>query len=53
MDKKYYVYGLFEEDKDTPFYIGKGSGRRIIRYSLDDTRHGYMLVCKFKNLKAV
>ena len=35
MDKKYYVYGLFEEDKDTPFYIGKGSGRRIIRYSLD------------------
>lgn len=52
MDKKYYVYGLFEEDKDTPFYIGKGSGRRIIRYSLDDTRHGYMLVCKFKNLKA-
>lgn len=52
MDGKYYVYGLFEEGVELPFYIGKGSGRRVERYSLDDNRnHGYMLKCKIKNLK--
>lgn len=29
MNKIYYVYGLFEKDKDEPFYIGKGKGYRI------------------------
>lgn len=52
MDNKYYVYGLYEEGAELPFYIGKGSGRRVKRYSLDDTRKiGYLLQCKFKNLK--
>ena len=51
MDKKYYVYGLFEESSDTPFYIGKGCDRRARRYSLDKKPHSYMLECKFKNLK--
>lgn len=51
MDKKYYVYGLYEEGSELPFYIGKGSGRRVERYNLDDTKHGYMLLCKFQNLK--
>jgi transposase len=52
MENKYYVYGLYEEGVELPFYIGKGSGRRIKRYSLDDKRKiGYLLQCKFKNLK--
>jgi transposase len=52
MENKYYVYGLYEEGVDLPFYIGKGSGRRVKRYSLDDKRKiGYLLQCKFKNLK--
>jgi transposase len=52
MINKYYVYGLFEEGNDLPFYIGKGSGRRIKRYSLECKKlHSYMLECKFKNLK--
>jgi hypothetical protein len=52
MKNKYYVYGLYEEGSDTPFYIGKGSGRRVRRYSVDKKTHGYMLDCKFKNLQS-
>lgn len=53
METKYYVYGLYEEGNNLPFYIGKGSGRRLERYSLDNNeKYGHMLHCKFKNLKS-
>lgn len=29
IDRKFYVYGIFDPQKETPFYIGKGSGGRI------------------------
>ncbi|HET0634762.1 Uncharacterised protein [Streptococcus pneumoniae] len=29
---KYYVYGLYEEGKQLPFYIGKGEGTRLISH---------------------
>ena len=29
---KYYVYGLYEEGKQLPFYIGKGEGARLISH---------------------
>ena len=52
MENKYYVYGLYEEGVELPFYIGKGCGRRVKRYALDGRKaHSYILDCKFKNLK--
>ena len=29
---RYYVYGLYEEGKKLPFYIGKGEGTRLISH---------------------
>jgi len=32
MDKNFYVYGLFDPEKNEPYYIGKGTGRRYISH---------------------
>ena len=36
----YYVYALFREDGQTPFYIGKGCGRRVVRHEREQAGRG-------------
>lgn len=36
--RDYYVYALFREDGQTPFYIGKGRGHRILQHEWEAPR---------------